>query len=160
CCLQPQPDRHTESVGRRITRTSTMNTPSHPETGPCLAPGLHRRPRARWRGWLALTLGLLVGAGAAAVAWSLLPAPKHSVRTVMLVRQGRKWLLPPREPVVDLASHQRNQVAMIKSRLVLNSALRDPSLAGLPSVTSKPDPVEWLEKELQADFSIAPEMMR
>src|SRR5262249_57870295 len=92
----------TEPAGRRIPRKNTMTTPLHPQPGPSSPSGLAAPPRPRRRGWLALTLGLLVGAGAAAVAWSLLPAPRDSVRTVILVPHGQKWLLRTSEPVVDL----------------------------------------------------------
>jgi hypothetical protein len=66
----------------------------------------------------------------------------------------------PGKPVPDLIDHQRTQVTLVKSRLVLNAALRNKEVARLGIVTAQTDPVEWLKKEVQADFNEAPEVLR
>src|SRR5437588_753954 len=69
-----------------------------------------------------------------------------------------------RTPTPAMGSHQRNQMALVKSRLVLVSALRDPRVAKLGVIARQAeqgvDPVEWLEREVQVDFSVAPEDLR
>ena len=59
-----------------------------------------------------------------------------------------------------MAITKETKSALVKTRLVLNSALRNPKVASLAIVHEQIDAVTWLEKEIQADFSIAPEMMR
>jgi capsular exopolysaccharide synthesis family protein len=105
-------------------------------------------------------LGLLLGGLGGAGGWFFAPPPKHTVRTLLRVPPGSPFLLRTAEPVPDLGSHQRTQAAMVRSRLVLNSALRDPEVKGLALVAGKIEPVAWLEKQVQVDFSVAPEVMR
>ena len=59
-----------------------------------------------------------------------------------------------------MQNHQRAQAALVKSRLGLTSTLRDKKVANLTSVTAHTVPVEWLERETQADFDLAPEISR
>jgi hypothetical protein len=107
---------------------------------------------------LAMSFALL----ATAVAWLAAPRsrPSPQVRTLIWVPPVRFFLLRGSEPPPELGNHQRTQAALVKSRLVLNSALRDPKVANLPLIASQVEPVEWLEKEVQVDFSVAPEIMR
>ena len=50
---------------------------------------------------------------------------------------------------------------MVKSRLVLNAALKQPGIGDLSIVRAhEPEQIEWLEKYVIADFSVAPEMLR
>jgi hypothetical protein len=49
---------------------------------------------------------------------------------------------------------------MVRSRLVLHVALRQEKVAKLPMIRNRLDPVEWLEQQVKADFSISPEIMR
>jgi capsular exopolysaccharide synthesis family protein len=114
--------------------------------------------RRRWL--LAACCGVLCGAVVSAAAWFLVPTPKHMVRTKLRVPPGEPFLFKTAEQVPDLMSHQRNQIALVKSRLVLNSALRDPKLAKIQWDVGNPDAVEWLEKEVKADFLEAPEVLR
>jgi hypothetical protein len=51
-------------------------------------------------------------------------------------------------------------VALVRSRLVLRSALQDRRVASLSVVAAHPDPVRWLEQEVQADFSVSPGVLR
>ncbi len=52
----------------------------------------------------------------------------------------------------ELEVYRRTQAALVKSRLVLNAALRKPEVAGLEIVRAQADPVSWLERKLVADF--------
>jgi hypothetical protein len=119
----------------------------------------HARPGKRR--WLpGITLALMAGLGVAAVVWSLWPAPKLTVRTLVHVPPNKPWLQRAAGGAPDLQNHQRTQAALVKSRLVLQAALRDQRVAALPMVAQHADPVEWLEREVQADFTVAPEILR
>jgi polysaccharide biosynthesis transport protein len=57
----------------------------------------------------------------------------------------------PREN--DFAIFTKTQVALLKSKLVLDSALRNPSVRGLSVFASSTDPVEWLQDNLEVGFA-------
>jgi hypothetical protein len=107
-------------------------------------------------------LGVLLACLAGIGTWLFAPHPKHVVRTLINVPtdRGGQILQVRSEGVTDQGSHQRNQMAMARSRVVLDSALRDPKVANLPTVVNMLDPVEWLEKEVLTDFSVAPEILK
>src|SRR5690242_10776056 len=43
----------------------------------------------------------------------------------------------------DFEAYGRSQAALVKTRLVLNSALRQPEVAALPAVREPTDPLTW-----------------
>jgi capsular exopolysaccharide synthesis family protein len=89
-----------------------------------------------------------------------MPTPKYTARTLLRVPPEGRFLLSTSEPVPDMVNHQKTQVILVKTRLVLNSALKQPKVAELSMVREHVDPVEWLEKQVQADFTVAPEVLR
>jgi hypothetical protein len=105
-------------------------------------------------------VALLLGAAAGVGAWFLVPPPRSEVRTLLRVPTGAPYLFRTREAIPDRETHQRNQIAMGKSRLVLTRALQDQELADLPLLDRKPDPVAWLETNVLIDFTVAPEIMK
>jgi capsular exopolysaccharide synthesis family protein len=129
--------------------------PSAPGTG---VAAFLRALRRRWGLALALVLGSL--ALATGAAWKLVPE-KHTAQTLLRVESTPPALLfsSPENPGNAL-NYQRAQLALVKSRLVLNAALRQQHVAELPSVRDRLDPVEWLEKNIKADYSLAPEILR
>src|SRR5579862_5801259 len=120
--------------------------------------GLFQALRRRWL--VALTLGLFCAAVVAGGVW-VFQKTTYTARTLVHVYTTRPFILknvPDNQS--DFANHQRNQLALLRSRLVLNSALRNPKVASLPLIRDKVDPIAWLEKEIQADFNVAPEILR
>jgi polysaccharide biosynthesis transport protein len=117
--------------------------------------------KALGRRWLLATgLVLLLAALVGSAVFFFMPPPKHSVRTLIYAPPPRGIVFKQPGAHGDLSNHQRTQVAMLQSRLVLNSALRDPKVAKLSIVQQQIEPVEWLEKEVKADFAVAPEVLR
>jgi hypothetical protein len=117
------------------------------------------------RRWLLrLALALVAGAAAAALVWSLWPAPKHFVRTLIHVPRPKPIVrgFVPVQGAPEIQDYQRTQVALARSRLVLNAALRNKEVARLSMVAGHvgTTPVEWLEGEVVADFQPAPEILR
>lgn len=127
-------------------------------TSPPNAIALLKALRRRWR--LAVGVATACALVAALTCWLVMPPAKHTARTHMRVPQGSPFLFRTNEPTTSLADHQRNQIAMAKSRLVLNSALKDRRATDLALIRDKADPILWLERELQVDFNLAPEVMR
>jgi capsular exopolysaccharide synthesis family protein len=114
--------------------------------------------RRRWL--LATFLGLLVAPAAAAAVWVMRPITFTAKTTLHVKSTPDKIMFELPESRGDFSNYQRVQVALVKSRLVLNSALQDPKVESLPMVQREADPVAWLERSIQADFSTAPEILR
>ncbi len=119
--------------------------------------------------WVLIPLATVAAVGAGVLmAVSLLlltrPTDQGSAFTLLLVQRNPPVILGnPQQPAFDRDewdSYRRAQVALVKSRLVINAALRDPKVVRLPGVMCRADPVEWLEKRLSADFEVAPEVLR
>jgi succinoglycan biosynthesis transport protein ExoP len=110
--------------------------------------------------FLAITLGAVCAAVMAAAAWFFTPPSKLTARTLMIVPVERRFVLNAGDGTPDIPNHQRTQIALAKSRNVLQSALRDSKIAQLSLLREQIDPVDWLEKELQVDFTVAPEVIR
>jgi capsular exopolysaccharide synthesis family protein len=117
--------------------------------------------RRRW--FVALCSALLLAAATATVLWFVLQ-PSSNVRSLLLVATVQPRIMPGtaadgggRE---DFANYLKTQAALVKSRLVLNAALRDEKIKSLSVVAEQPDQLEWLEKELEVDNTVAPEILR
>jgi len=120
--------------------------------------GLLLALRRRWM--LALLLGLVGSALAAGVTW-FVQKTTFTARTLLHVSSSPYQILNDSHGNQgDFNNYQRTQVALVRSRLVLNGALHNTKVAALPVVQEKLDPVAWLEKEIQVDFSLAPEILR
>lgn len=131
--------------------------PSVLSTVPTL-PGLLQAARRRWR--LMMILGVVLAAGAAATAW-FTQTERFIARTLIHISANRPILLADTpDGRTDFHSYQRTQIAYVRSRLVLNAALRDAKVAELKTLQSRDDPLVWLEERIEVDFSVAPEVMR
>src|SRR5207244_1652609 len=96
-----------------------------------------------------------------AVAWLVTPT-RYTARSLLDVAAN-----PPRvlfqtgdnrgDP---FHTFQKKQLALIKSRPVLTAALRLPKAADLRVVRQQIEPVEWLEQKIQADYTVAPDILR
>src|SRR5262249_23572784 len=116
----------------------------YPGLGPTAAPappgtvgGLSTRTffKALGRRWpLAVGLGLVLAAGAAAAAWVLLPA-KHNAYVQVRVAYTPPWIFAPfadtSESQNQYDTYKRLQVAAIRSRFVLLHALKKPEVKRL-----------------------------
>jgi succinoglycan biosynthesis transport protein ExoP len=129
---------------------------------------LHSRPNAlallkalRRRWLLACLAGLLGAALFGSATWVFAPQ-KHMALSLLQVQLPFNLVIEHRGPrnLNDLTAHQKNQISLVKSRLVLDKALRRPEVVALSVVRDQDDPLDWLEKHIQADFSLAPETLR
>jgi succinoglycan biosynthesis transport protein ExoP len=118
------------------------------------------------RCWLrALTFGVLCGAGLAAAAWFTLPMfSKTRVRVLLMVEPEQPHnVFNHGESMAANLSFKKTQAALVKSRVVLNAALRQPKVANLKTVKTVQkeqfDPVEWLEQNLIVDYSAGPDIL-
>jgi polysaccharide biosynthesis transport protein len=114
----------------------------------------------RRRCLLAAALGLVGAALAAGLGWLLLPAPPHAVRAQLYVASDQpRVLFQTHENRSDATSFRQTQVALLKSRLVLNAALRQDKVRELSLVQQQADAIAWLEKELRVVSGASPEIL-
>ena len=114
--------------------------------------------RRRWL--IAIPIALAMAAIVSVGAESQL-TPIYSARTLLHVSADRPILLYDiLGGRTDTANHQRMQIATVKSKLIRESVVRELAPRNLATLQSRADPVRWLEKEIVADYSVAPEILR
>lgn len=114
--------------------------------------------RRRWL--LAITLSVTLASAVGAGVWFGIP-PRYTVQSTMLVAASRPYVVQPLEGREQFSDYQRTQMALVKSRRVLNAAVRDdPRVLKTRLVHSQQDPMGFLEKEVVADFKLAPQILR
>ena len=137
----------------RVGQSLAGQVPSEALKGPA-APSALSLLQALSRRWvLALGIGLLSAIVVGGATYALVPPAKYTARALLQVSSHPpKIIFDTAEVPTDYRTFQRTQVALIKSRHVLNAALRDPKVAALPSVRQQQDQVEWLEEEVKVEF--------
>jgi hypothetical protein len=161
--------KHSPVVPVNRTRTAEDTPPgggtaaSPPASPPALLSGmpapwrLLAAFRRRWR--LAAGLGLLVGA-AAVLTYYLTSPLSYTATAILRVNTGNNGIafnIP--EGQKNMEVYQRSQIELVKSRLVLNAALREEEVRKLAVVREQPEPIEWLERQVQAEFT-SPDSMQ
>jgi capsular exopolysaccharide synthesis family protein len=113
------------------------------------------------RRWLrAVLAGALAAALAAAAVWYLMPADYTAQALLHVASRPPRSFFAAHENSDDFANYQRTQAALVKSKLVLHAALREPAVAALDEVHQRSDPAGWLAKQLVVDTTLAPEILR
>jgi succinoglycan biosynthesis transport protein ExoP len=108
--------------------------------------GLVKALKRRWM--LAVSLGTVLAVGAAACIW-LLIEPRYTAAAQLKVLQSSYVLnRDPESSSREFATYLRTQAATVKSRFVLNAALKKDEVRSLPFLASQPDPLMTLEEEL------------
>ncbi|MCI0458955.1 MAG: polysaccharide biosynthesis tyrosine autokinase [Gemmataceae bacterium] len=137
-------------VGRELAPPSVLSASPTPMT---LLVALKRR-------WLlALTLGLVCGAVGAVVIWQMSPITWRA-QTHLHVAPVRPFLLfHTPDGGTDYGMYKRMQIGLVHDRLVLTKALRTKEVANLPLVQAQGlQAIDWLDKQLQVDFTREPNM--
>ena len=125
---------------------------------PPAVPGVKLTPlailRALRRRWLVATsLGLLLGSLAGVMLWFVRPA-QFTAYALLKISPGQVRVLPESggQASGEELNYQKTQVAIIKSRQVIKAALRNPAALQTELIRIQPDPVAWLEGEMQVAF--------
>ncbi|MBN9519699.1 hypothetical protein J0H58_14450 [bacterium] len=114
--------------------------------------------RRKWH--VAVPLALAVAAVVGLAVSARVP-PAYVARTLVHV--------PPVRPAIlygdadtrrDSVNFQRTQVAMVKSRFVLERAAQELAPRNLELLRGEPEPVDWLASRITADFVVAPEILQ
>jgi hypothetical protein len=111
-------------------------------------------PAARKRAWPRIIGFLfLVALVGGVIFW--LVKPKTATATALFeVRMKSSSLLgtQPVESDSDYEILKKTQIALLKSKFLLTSALRDPRIASLSVFAGLPDPEEWLQDHLEVTY--------
>ena len=124
--------------------------------------------KALQRHWLlASSLGLLTAAICAAGTWYFLPPGKYTALVKLHVDSIPQYILNREIHISpDFTAYQRTQIALVKSRKVLEAALLKDEVSQLTLIRSirekrgLDETINWLERELQVDFTVGPEILR
>ena len=105
-------------------------------------------------------LTLILAGGAAAVIWFFLPLPKLTGYVVFQVHaQPPSVIAPAGDGRENFTYYRDAQAALVKSRLVLNSAISS-ELRNCEMLAKQEYPIDWLQDKLRVDFKASPEFMR
>src|SRR5690349_745709 len=119
-------------------------------------------PAARGRRWWPLLVAAGVVCLAVGLAWYTtfhkeVSGAEQTVRASLLISRHEPNLLGDAAgkrlgEEADFDAYRCTHVSLVRSRLVLLAALRQPNVAALSIVQETTDPVAWLEKELRVGF--------
>jgi succinoglycan biosynthesis transport protein ExoP len=134
--------------------------PAALSSGPDAA-ALLKALRRRWL--MAASLGLLIAGTAALTAWTFL-SPKHTAFALIRVAALRPRITTmttadTSDRTNEFATYQRTQAQSVKSRWVLNTALKREDVKNLALVREQPEPLTWLEDELKVEFKDGSEIV-
>jgi capsular exopolysaccharide synthesis family protein len=112
--------------------------------------------RRRWL--LAIVLGLMTGAVAAATVWYLWPPVSGGAQAQLQVNAVKPWVFAP-EPAGDFNLFKRTQSMLVRNRIVIEPTLQKPNVAALKMVKTMPDPVKTLEGSMGAEYGAGSEVL-
>jgi capsular exopolysaccharide synthesis family protein len=114
--------------------------------------------RRRWV--LALSMGMLIGAAAAIALWFAFPE-SSSATALFEVRQEQDSIIhdATKRSTPDFDILKKTQLALLKSKFLLTSAIRDPGIASLSILAGERDKEEWLQEHLDVEFPVNGEIL-
>lgn len=113
--------------------------------------------RRRWR--QAVIIGVPLMMLAAALAWLFLPAHYTAFALLRVASTEPRLVFHTAESESDFHTYRRTQMALVKSRFVLNAALRKPGISELSLVRQQQYPLQWLESAIVVDSYDSPEIL-
>src|SRR5262249_22765507 len=117
--------------------------------------------KALREGWLLpAILGVLAAIAVAAGVWFFLPPTTEVAYAKVLFRDKVGEVFRQPESDADFQSYVREQVAYIKSQMVVNAALDQPKVKETKLVRNTPHPADWLVQHVKVDFLEGPLMLR
>ncbi len=124
-------------AGTAIPKAANGTTPT--------IPGLLNALKRRWV--LATFIGLLVAAMAGVGTWLVLPTGKHQAQAIIKIRGAAAEIGGSRQDDPD--KFRADQAYIISSRDLINRAVADPAVSGLPTVRDLTEPVKAIKENLK-----------
>src|SRR5205085_2347972 len=91
--------------------------------------------------------------------WLMLPPPQPTATAKLLVYPAKAPTNLPGAEHPDPPLDRMTQVALVRSRLVLNAALNAKGVSALPVVQAETEQIDWLAKKLVVEFE-GPEILK
>jgi succinoglycan biosynthesis transport protein ExoP len=160
--LSPAPRNGVNSTGVR-TRTWPGETPlatPQAHNAPTDASRFFKALRRRWL--LTLSLGIIGSAVAGTAAWILLGMQYTAFAMIHVAATPQKLAFATPDYLdahSEFLTYQRTEAARIKSRYVINAALKQDRVKELGLTNRESDPVAWLEDEIKVDFKEGSELI-
>jgi capsular exopolysaccharide synthesis family protein len=109
----------------------------------------------------ALGLAILALFTSFTASWSLVPQAKFKAKSLLKVDSQTPRILYKVENQggEDYKRYQKTQVNLLRSRVVLSSALSSEGISKLPMIRDLPDQLAWLQENLEAQFLGDSELM-
>ena len=120
--------------------------------------GLLLALQRKWK--TAVVIGAPAAIIAAFVGWFSISAPYTAYALLKIASTEQRLVFQTAESTSDFHTYRQTQIALIKSRFVLNAALRKPNVAKLASVRQNPNPVQWLQWGITVDSYNSPEILK
>lgn len=147
------------SAARVVVSPTAIPSKTVPGNQSGLALALLRALKRRWA--LASILSLVVATIVAIAVWTQLPPPKPTATAKVQIPAVPQTVIGQHP---DAPLERGTQIALVRSRLVLNTALRPAEINELPVIRqikqTGGEPLDWLAKNLQVDFPEGPEILR
>jgi len=163
---QPPPYSHSESRGPSAAEARTLASGTSPlPSALSAAPDPMSLLKAlRRRLWLAVGLGVLAAAVVGGVAWFVVPESEYTARAVLHVAAEPpqilfKTLETENAGRDEYGRYQKTQVAWVKSRFVIKTALQEPGVDKLSIIRKRDDPIHWLQNNLSVGFKSGSELL-
>jgi capsular exopolysaccharide synthesis family protein len=144
--VEMHPDKERDGLPPGLTEPATPMT---------LFQALRRR-------WLqAIPLGLVLAVLAGGADWFLRP-DKYTAYTVLQISSTEKKVLQDSRQDLPDRNNQylKTQAALMVSKRVLRSALKQEKVRHLALIREQDDPLDWLERELKAEIIANTELIR
>ena len=125
---------------------------------PMTPQGLLLAWKRRWK--QAVLIGIPVTALVAGLAWALFPAYYTSFALLKVASTEPRLVFKKAESEQNFDTFRQTQIAMIRSRFVLNAALRRPGISELQTIQKLAHPLEWLETNIVVDTYNSPEILK
>jgi capsular exopolysaccharide synthesis family protein len=107
--------------------------------------------RRRWL--LATCMGLVAATATAIVLWFVFPESSSATALFQVSNEQQSLVFDlNRNNPNSFEILKKTQLALLKSYFVLQSAIRNPGVSSLSALAGEPDPVEWLQRNLDVDY--------
>lgn len=142
---------NTSRRGNSVRRALQFAEPMTPQ-------GLLLAWKRRWRP--AVMFGVPIAVMAVLLAWALVPAYYTSYALLKIEARAPRLVFQTAEGENDFLTYRQTQVALIKSRFVVNAALRRPGIGELSTVRAQQFPVQWLQSSITVGQYNSPEILQ
>ncbi len=137
--------------GNSVRRALQFAEPISPQ-------GLVLAWKRQWR--TAVAFGVPLAIVAVVAAWFAMPAPFTAYALLKIDENTPRLVFSTAEGEDDFFTFRQTQTALVKSRFVLNAALRRPGVSDLKTLRGIAHPVEWLQEQLKVGSYNSPEILQ